>query len=106
MIFNKIDIITSFDDLTEKRSLSGYPYHKSNNVVVFYKIVFQTDGFPIIEKAIKFDVNLKSTAKFKRKAGSFTNVVCLRTKYKTGQVFIFNQFPNYLKPFHKKKERL
>ena len=70
MIFNKTDIITLYDNLTKNRSLSGYTYHKSNNVIEYYKIVFQTDGFPIIEEAIKDDANLKVQLKFKEKSVS------------------------------------
>ena len=66
-IFNKTDLIILFDDLTEKRSLSGHTYHKSNNGIVYYKIVFQTDEFPIIEKTIKVDTNLKVQLKFREK---------------------------------------
>ena len=56
--FNKADLITSFEDLAENCSPPGYTLNKANDVVLYYKIAFQTNGFSIIEKAIKVDANL------------------------------------------------
>ena len=64
-LLNKTDLITSFDDLTENRSPPGYTYHKSNDIVLYYKIVFQTNGFPIVERAIKIGIILNVQLQFK-----------------------------------------
>ena len=101
-IFNKTDIITSFDDLAKNRSLSGYTYHKSNNVVVYYKIVFQTDGFPIIEEAVKVDANLKVHLKFREKPVPLPAWFVCGRNAKLDRFSLLTNFPNYLKAFYEK----
>ena len=64
-LLNKTDLLTSFDDLTENRSPPGYTYHKPNDIVLYYKIVFQTNGFPIVETTIKIGIILNVQLQFK-----------------------------------------
>ena len=54
-LFNKADLIPLLKEFVENCSPLGYTFYKADGVVLYYKIAFQTNGFPIIEEAIKVD---------------------------------------------------
>ena len=103
-LFNKTDLITSFDDLTENRSPPGYTFHKSNDVVLYYKIVFQTNGFPIVGEAIKVDVNLKVQLQFKGIPVPLPTWFVRGRNAKLDRFSLLHNFPNYLQSFCEKQE--
>ena len=103
-LFNKTDLIISFDDLDENRSPPGYTYHKSNDVVLYYRIVFQTNGFPIVEEAIKVDVNLKVQLQFKGIPVPLPTWFVHGRNAKLDRFSLLNNFPNYLQSFREKQE--
>ena len=105
-LFNKTDLITSFDNLAENRSPPGYTYHKSNDVVLYYKIVFQTNDFPIVEEAIKIDINLKVRQQFKGISVPLPAWFVRGRNAKLDRFSLLNNFPNYLQSFREKQEDL
>ena len=70
-LFNKKDIITLLDDLTKQHYPPDYAYHKLNNAVVFYKLVFQENGVPFIEEATKVKESLTVAYSYSLKANLF-----------------------------------
>ena len=105
-LFNKTDLITSFDDLAENRSPPGYSYHKSNGVVLYYRIVFQTNDFLILEEAIKIGINLNVQLHFKGNSVPFPAWFVRGRNAKLDKFSILNNFPNYLQSFREKQENL
>jgi len=66
-IFNQKDCTTSFDVLTEQHSPSGYCCHKEYDFVVYYKLMFQDNGFPIVKEAIKINEDLHVQLQYRGK---------------------------------------
>ena len=51
--FAKRDKISTFDDLNASHAPSGYTYHKTNDYIIFYMIIYdQESGSPRVEKSI------------------------------------------------------
>ena len=99
-LFNKKDCIDSVDDLSEHHSPPGYTYHKSNNVVLYYKIPFQSSGFTVIEEAAKIDEStFEIAATIQRKTGFFINLVCFWTKCDTRQILTLKQLSKLFAKF-------
>lgn len=53
--FENVDKIKSFSDLNENCAPASYLYHKTADHVVYYKLIFKENGFPIIRDSIKVD---------------------------------------------------
>ena len=105
-LFNKADLITSFEDLVENCSPLGYSFYKANDVVLYYKIAFQTNGFPIIEEAIKVYANLKVQLLFRGKPVPLPTWFVQGRNIKLDRFSLSSNFPNYLQSFHEKQENV
>ena len=104
--FNKTDVITTLNDLTEQSFLPGYIFHRLNDTVLYYKIVFPENGFPTIEEAIKIDKKLIVQLQFNGKPVPLPTWFVSGRNVKLDRFSLLNNFPSHLQSFDEKKNML
>ena len=96
--FRDNDVISNFEELTDKHCPSGFQYEKTDNCVVYYNLKFDDEtSFPKVLAAIKVDRDLHVQLQFNGNPLPLPPWFTEGTDAKLNRFTMLKKFPSYIK---------